>query len=63
MENLSMWYFEKDRGYQILNTCKIVHAHHNHCLHVKLAHYKRYNNDSKIGLAPFTSTLLHLYKF
>ena len=58
MEDVLMWYFEKHMGYRILNPCKIVYVHHNHCIHVKLAHYKRYNNNGKSGLAPFSSTLL-----
>ena len=58
MENVLMWYFEKHMGYKILNPCKIVYVYHNHCIHVKLAHYKRYNNDGRSSLGPFSSTLL-----
>ena len=57
MENVLIWHFEKHMGYQILNLCKIVYVYHNHCIHIKLAHYKRYNNDGKSGLAHFFYTL------
>ena len=53
MGNVLMWYFEKHIAYRILNPSKIVFAHHNHCIHVKLAHWKRYNNNGKSGSAPF----------
>ena len=60
-----MWYYKKHLGFRILNLCKIVYVHQNHCIYVKLAHYKRYNNDgkSKSGLALFFSTLLYFYRF
>ena len=58
MENVLMWYFEKHMGYRVMNPCKIVYVHHNHCVHVKQDHYVRYNNDGKSGLAPFSSKLL-----
>ena len=45
-------------AYRILNPCKIVYIHHKHCVHIKLAHYKRYNDDGKSGLATFFSTLM-----
>ena len=56
MENVLMWYFEKLMGYRLLNPCKIVYAYHNHCVPVRFAHYKRYNQN-KSSLAPFSSRL------
>ena len=56
MENVLIWSFQK-LGYKVMNPCRLLHVHHQHCVKVRERGRKRINNASTTGLSSFTDKL------
>lgn len=45
MENIFLWVFMHILKYEILNPCKILHVHHEHCVPIRKKKLRRINNQ------------------
>jgi len=57
MENLLIWYFDKELKYKVLNPCRKLIVYHNHCVPIREKNRQRYNRRGKNGMVPFSSDL------
>ena len=57
MENVLMWIFKTRFNYRILNPCKVLVVHHEHCISIREIGRKRINVGGKSAVVPFSDQL------
>ena len=57
MENVLMWLFRDVLGYKLLNPCKILFVHHQHCVSIRDKGRRRVNTRKTTGTCSFTNKL------
>ena len=57
MENVLMWLFRDILGYKLLNPCKILFVHHQHCISMREKDRRRVNTKKTTGTCGFTNKL------
>lgn len=57
MENVLMWLFRDVLGYKVLNPCKILFVHHQHCVSIREKGRRRVNTRKTTGICGFTNKL------
>ena len=58
IENVLIWYFQNTMKYKVLNPCRTLIIYHRHCIPIRNIERKRFNENGKSGLAPFTEHLV-----
>ena len=58
MENLLIWMFRQKLGYIVLNPCRILFVHHQHCVAIREKGRRRVDTALTKGVAPFTISLV-----
>jgi len=57
MENRLLWIFQAKLQYRILNPCKVLVVHHNHCVGMRETGRKQIYDGAKFVMASFTDKL------
>ena len=57
MENRLLWIFQSKLKYRILNPCKVLVVHHNHCVGMRETGRKRIYDGAKFLMVSFTDKL------
>lgn len=57
IENILIWVFKEKLKYTVLNPCKVLYAHHQHCVPLRDIKRKRLNSKKNTGTATFSDKL------